>query len=179
MLPRLPIKQPAEGLPTVIEMMVARLRLAAEETLQEGMLGGGEGIGYGDGVPDEAGLEVFREEEAAAGFGSGGEDHAVPEAEAMTYSKFGSAEEHWQGSFRNGEGVAPTEESGAGLRGGSFGLTDNNLEEFADSLGREYHDVTGERVEQIEGRLLHCPTIQALGVDQDVGVERYPHSASS
>ena len=60
------------------------------------MFWSGEGIGYGDGVPGEAGLEVFGEEEAAAGFGGGGENQAVPEAEAMADGEFGSAQKHGQ-----------------------------------------------------------------------------------
>ena len=43
------------------------LGLAAEEILQQRVLGGCEGIRYGDGLPDEAGVQVFGEEEAGDG----------------------------------------------------------------------------------------------------------------
>src|SRR5208282_488208 len=89
------------------EMAESRLRLTAEEILKQRMLGGGEGIGYGDGVPSEAGLKIFGEEEAAAGFVGRGENHAVPEAEAMADGEFGGAEEHGQGGFCDGKDVAP------------------------------------------------------------------------
>jgi len=94
---------------------VPRLGLAAEEILQEGMPGGGEGIGYGDGVPGEAGVEVFGEQEAAAGFGGGGENDGVPEVEAMADCEFDRTKKHGQRSFRDWENVAPSEDGGAGL----------------------------------------------------------------
>jgi len=70
-----------------------RLRLAAEEILQQRMLGGGEGIGYGDGVPDEAGLQVFGKQEAAAGFGGGSENDGVPKIEAVSGGQLGGSKE--------------------------------------------------------------------------------------
>jgi hypothetical protein len=121
------------------EMTRARLGLGAEETLQKGMFGGGEGIGYGDGVPCEAGVEVSGEEEAAAGFGGGGEDHTVPEAKAMADGELGSTQKHRQGGLRDGKDVAPIENSGAGLYGSQLALANKDLEEFGDDLcGKDY-----------------------------------------
>jgi hypothetical protein len=156
-----------------------RLGLAAEEILQEGMLGGGEGIGYGDGVPGEAGLEVFGEEEAAAGFGGGSEDHAIPEAEAMADGEFGSSEEHGQRGFRDGEDVTPREDGGAGLRGDQLTLADKNLEEFGDDLRGKDNGASGQGPDQGESHFLHGVAIHALRVGEEVRVQRDSHSASS
>jgi hypothetical protein len=54
------------------------------------MRGHAEGIGYGDAVPSESLLQIFREEQAAPALGGGGEDHAVPETETVRGSEFGS-----------------------------------------------------------------------------------------
>jgi len=54
------------------------------------MRGHAEGIGYGDAVPSESFLQIFREEQAAPALGGGGEDHAVPETETVRGSEFGS-----------------------------------------------------------------------------------------
>ena len=143
------------------------------------MLGSCEGISYGDGLPGETLLQVFGEQKAAAGFGGGGEDDSVPEAEAMADSELSSAEEHGQGGFRDGKDVAPRKDGGARLCGRKLTFADKNLEEFGDGLRRKDHGFGRQGADQGKSRLFHGVAIHALSVGEDIRVQRDPHLASS
>src|ERR1700687_632999 len=104
---------------------------------QQGMRGHAEGIGYGDAVPSESLLQIFREEQAAPALGGGGKDDAVPETETVRGSEFGSTHDHGFGSLNQRESVTPTENRGARLRGRGGHLWDEKREQLAERLHRE------------------------------------------
>ena len=105
---------------------------------------GREGIGYGDGAPSEAWVQVFGEQEAASGFCSGGEDDAVPKAEAMADCELGGTDKDGLGGFSNGIAVAPRKDRRACLRGSQLTFADKNLEEFGDGLRGQDHRIGGQ-----------------------------------
>ncbi len=71
------------------------------------MRGHTERIGYGDAVPSEAFLKIFRKEKAASALGGGRENHSIPKTETVAGGKFGGAHDHGFRRLDQGEGVAP------------------------------------------------------------------------
>ncbi len=126
------------------------------------MRGRAEGIGYGNAVPSEAFLQIFRDKQAAAPFSGGRQNDAVPEAESMGRLEFRSTDNHGLGRLDQREAIAPTQNCGTRLYGRAPRLVYKNLDQFAQRLDGKESGTAGESLDQIECVCLLCRAADTL-----------------
>jgi hypothetical protein len=131
----------------------------------------GKRIDNGDAAPGEAFVHVLRYENAATGFGRGGQDDRVPDRQAMIDCNLHCTSKHRVRRTDHGVSGLPDLDCASGLYRASTRLPNEDAEQFPQYLCGQHDTERRNGVDEVGCQFLLAGVLQSLRVDEDVGIQ--------
>lgn len=162
-----------------LRLPVARSTAPPQKSFQQTLVRSCEWIGHGRATPGETVVKVFGQQQATPGIRGGSKNDGIPDRKLMVVGEIGCRHHDLERRFYDLKRIMPCQNHLPSISAGSAGLVRKDVEKLPENLNRDDANMLWQAKKQRQKDIPFLCAVDALRVDQNIGVERDLQFSSS